>query len=106
MSQINSGLGASTVTAETINGLVKITVKAGSQPLTHYYVAKTGDPTIYMATYITGEISPGELRWLARLQRSRVPNGWHGNVGDDNGCTLFEGDDTYRCSDGTTRCKM
>ncbi|KAK6206264.1 rhamnogalacturonase B [Colletotrichum tabaci] len=90
MSQINSGLGASTVTAETINGLVKITVKAGSQPLTHYYVAKPGDPTIYMATYITGEISPGELRWLARLQRKQVPNGWHGNVGDDNGYRFIE----------------
>ncbi|OLN97785.1 Rhamnogalacturonate lyase A 2, partial [Colletotrichum chlorophyti] len=105
-SQINSGLGTSTVTAETINGQVKITAKSGSLPVTHYYVAKPGDPTIYMATHITGEVSPGELRWLARLQKKQVPNGWHGNVGDDNGCTLFEGDDTFRCSDGTTRCKM
>lgn len=62
MSQINSGLGTSTVTAETLNGYVKIAVKAGSQPVTHYYVAKPNDPTIYMATYITGEVSPGELR--------------------------------------------
>ncbi|KAF9873399.1 rhamnogalacturonase B [Colletotrichum karsti] len=105
-SHINSGLGESTVTAETVNGLTKITVKAGSQPLTHYYVAKPDDPTIYMATHITGEISPGELRWLARLKRSAVPTGWHGDVADLDGCTAFEGKDTFRCSDNTTRCKM
>ncbi|KAF4814814.1 Rhamnogalacturonate lyase A [Colletotrichum tropicale] len=106
MSQINSGLGASTVTAETVGGVVKITVKAGSQPLTHYYVAKPDDPTIYMATHITGEIAPGELRWLARLRRAAVPTGWHGDVADLDGCTAFEGKDTFRCADNTTRCKM
>lgn len=106
MSQINSGLGASTVTADSISGHVKITVKAGSQPLTHYYVAKPGDPTIYMATHITGEITPGELRWLARLQRKQVPTGVHGDVADLDGCVAFEGKDTFKCPDGTTRCKM
>ncbi|WDK22571.1 rhamnogalacturonase B [Colletotrichum graminicola] len=106
MSQINSGLGTSTVAAETLNGIIKITVKAGSQPLTHYYVAKPDDPTVYMATHITGEIDPGELRWLARLQRSRVPTGVHGDVADLDGCVAFEGKDTFKCPDGTTRCKM
>ncbi|KAG7039202.1 rhamnogalacturonase B [Colletotrichum scovillei] len=106
MSQINSGLGTSTVTADTISGHAKITVKAGSQPLTHYYVAKPGDPTIYMATHITGEITPGELRWLARLQRKQVPTGVHGDVADLDGCVAFEGKDTFKCPDGTTRCKM
>ncbi|OHF00888.1 rhamnogalacturonase B [Colletotrichum orchidophilum] len=106
MSQINSGLGTSNVTAETVNGYIKITVKAGSQPLTQYYVAKSGDPIIYMATYITGEIAPGELRWLARLQRKQVPTGVHGNVADLDGCEAFEGKDTFKCPDGTTRCKM
>ncbi|KAJ0160548.1 Rhamnogalacturonate lyase A [Colletotrichum tanaceti] len=106
MSHINSGLGSSTVTAETVNGTVKITVEAGSQPLTHYYVAKPKDPTIYMATHITGEIAPGELRWLARLQRKKVPTGVHGDVANLDGCEAFEGKDTFRCPDGTTRCKM
>ncbi|CCF32218.1 rhamnogalacturonase B [Colletotrichum higginsianum] len=106
MSQINSGLGSSTVTAETVNGIVKITVQAGSQPLTHYYVAKPKDPTIYMATHITGEIKPGELRWLARLQRKQVPTGVHGDVANLDGCQAFEGKDTFKCPDGTTRCKM
>ncbi|KAK1491474.1 rhamnogalacturonase B [Colletotrichum cuscutae] len=88
MSQINSGLGTSTVTADTLNGHVKITVKASSQPLTHYYVAKPGDPTIYMATHIT------------------VPTGVHGDVADLDGCVEFEGKDTFKCLDDTTRCKM
>ncbi|OLN97809.1 Rhamnogalacturonate lyase A 1 [Colletotrichum chlorophyti] len=105
-SQINSGLGNSSVTAEVISGHVKITVKAGSQPLTHYYVTKPDDPTIYMATHITGEIDPGELRWLARLQRKKVPKGWHGDVANLDGCQAFEGKDTFKCPDGTTRCKM
>ncbi|KAK0612621.1 rhamnogalacturonase B [Bombardia bombarda] len=106
MSAINSGLGTSTVTAETINGYIKITVVAKSLPLTQYFVAKPDDPTIYMATYITGEITPGELRWLARLRRSAVPTGWHGDVANLDGCTAFEGKDTFKCPNGQTRCKM
>lgn len=104
--QINSGLGTSQVTAETVDGFIKITVKAGSQPVTQYLVAKPDDPTIYLATYITGEVDPGELRWLARLRRTAVPNGWHGDVGVLDGCTAFEGKDTFKCPNGQTRCKM
>jgi rhamnogalacturonan endolyase len=106
MSAINSGLGTSTVTAETVKGYVKITVKAGSLPVTHYFVAKPKEATIYMATYITGEVDPGELRWLARLRTSELPTGVHGNVGDTRGCDAFEGKDTFKCSNGETRCKM
>jgi rhamnogalacturonan endolyase len=105
-SAINSGLGTSTVTGETVNGYVKITVKASGVPVTQYYVAKPKEPTIYMATYITGEVDPGELRWLARLRTSELPTGVHGNVGDTRGCTAFEGKDTFSCSNGQTRCKM
>ncbi|KAK6535756.1 hypothetical protein TWF281_000008 [Arthrobotrys megalospora] len=106
MSAINSGLGTSVVSAETVNGYIKITVKAGSQPLTQYFVVKKGDPTIYLSTYITGEIDPGELRWLARMRREVLPNSVHNPVGDIQGCTAFEGSDTFRCSNGQTRCKM
>jgi rhamnogalacturonan endolyase len=107
-SAINSGLGTSTVTGETVNGYVKITVKAsGSKvPVTQYYVAKPKEATIYMATYITGEVDPGELRWLARLRTSELPTGVHGDVGNTRGCTAFEGKDTFKCSNGQTRCKM
>lgn len=106
MTAINSGLGTSTVTGETINGMIKITVKAGSLPLTHYFVIRPKEATIYMGTYITGEIDPGELRWLARLRKSELATGVHGNVGDTTGCTAFEGKDTFKCSNGETRCKM
>jgi rhamnogalacturonan endolyase len=105
-SAINSGLGTSTVTGETVNGYIKITAKSSSLPVTHYYVAKPKEPTIYMATYITGEVDPGELRWLARLRTSELSTGVHGNVGDTRGCDAFEGKDTFKCSNGQTRCKM
>ncbi|KAL5117828.1 hypothetical protein ACEQ8H_004302 [Pleosporales sp. CAS-2024a] len=105
-SGINSGLGASTVTAETVNGYVKITAKSNTLPVTHYYVAKPKDASIYMATNNQGEVDPGELRFLARLQTSLVPTGVHGNVGDTRGCTVFEGQDTFKCADGHTSCKM
>lgn len=59
-----------------------------------------------MATSNQGEVDPGELRFLARLQVSEVPTGVHGNVGDVRGCTAIEGKDTFRCSDGHTACKM
>jgi rhamnogalacturonan endolyase len=89
-----------------VNGYVKITVKASGLPVTHYFVAKPKEATIYMATYITGEVDPGELRWLARLRTSELPTGVHGNVGDTRNCEAFEGKDTFKCPDGQTRCKM
>ncbi|KAK4139361.1 rhamnogalacturonase b [Dichotomopilus funicola] len=91
------------ITSLQYNG---ITVAAQSQPLTQYFVLRPNDPTIYMGTYITGEIDPGELRWLARLRRSAVPNGWHGTAAVLDGCTAFEGKDTFKCPNGETRCKM
>ncbi|KAI8309818.1 Rhamnogalacturonate lyase A [Colletotrichum sp. SAR11_59] len=97
MSQINSGLGASTVTAETVGGVVKITVKAGSQPLTHYYVAKPDDPTIYMATHITGEIAPGELRYTSdRFIDDKV----HGVTGNNVGVWMIMPGNAYEHSAG------
>ncbi|KIM23205.1 polysaccharide lyase family 4 protein [Serendipita vermifera MAFF 305830] len=106
LSAINSGLGDSTVTAETIGAYVKITAVARNLPVTQYYIAKSGDPTIYMGTYITGEVDPGELRWLARMRKAVLPKGWHDPVSDIVGCTAFEGKDTFKCPNGQTRCKM
>ena len=106
LSAINSGLGTSSVSAETIGSYVKITAKSNGLPVTHYYVAKPGDPTIYMATYITGEVDPGELRWLARMKKSVLPKGWHDPASEIAGCTAFEGKDTFRCPNDQTRCKF
>jgi rhamnogalacturonan endolyase len=106
LSAINSGLGSSSVSAQTIGSYVKITAKSNGLPVTQYYVAKPGDPTIYMATYITAEVDPGELRWLARLRKAVLPKGWHDPVSEIDGCTAFEGSDTFKCSNGETRCKF
>src|SRR4051812_20652428 len=67
---INSGLGTSTVTGELVSGYTKITIQSGSLPVTQYIISKSGDPTLYLGTYITGEVDPGELRWIARLKKS------------------------------------
>lgn len=99
-------MGASTVTAENADGYIKITAKSNGLPVTQYYVAKKGDPTMYMATNNRGTVDPGELRFLARLKTSEVPTGVHGVVGDNRGCTAFEGKDTFKCPNGHTSCKM
>lgn len=94
------------MTAENVNGYVKVTVKSSGLPVTHYYVARKGDAIVYMATKNQGSVDPGELRFLARLKTSELPTGVHGDVGDNRGCTAFEGKDTFKCSDGRTACKM
>jgi rhamnogalacturonan endolyase len=55
-----------TVTTDATNGVV-----AG---LTHYYIARKGENTLYLATYATKEPQIGELRWITRLQGSLFPS--------------------------------
>ncbi|RWA10096.1 hypothetical protein EKO27_g4991 [Xylaria grammica] len=73
---LSSGLGSATVSVTNVSGssnkYVKVT--CATSTLTHYMVVKSGDSTIYMATYITEEPSVGELRFIARLQSSKLPN--------------------------------
>ncbi|KAF9469286.1 polysaccharide lyase family 4 protein [Collybia nuda] len=92
-SQIGSGIGASCTWVRTGNSdnYIKITCSAGS--LTQYYVARYKDPAIHMATYITAEPSVGELRFIARLSRSAVPNGY-GSAAIVGG-TAIEGSDVF-----------
>lgn len=63
---INSGLGTSTVTGETVNGYVKITIKSSGLPVTQYLIAKPKESLIYMATYITAEVRRMPSRHLRR----------------------------------------
>ncbi|PVF96908.1 hypothetical protein CPB86DRAFT_775568 [Serendipita vermifera] len=102
-SHIASGLGSATVSATTIGSYIKITCVTST--LTHYYVVKSGDSTIYMATYITAEPSVGELRYIARLNRSLLPNGIEGSYTDLTSSTV-EGSDVFRASDGKTYSKF
>ena len=57
-----------------------------------------------MATDITGEVSPGELRFLARLRKTNLPNGIRQPVADIAGGTAIEGSDVFNVN-GQTRCK-
>ena len=106
-SQIASGLGSTntevSATTSTDGTVAKVTCVTPT--LTHYYVARGGTSAIFMATYITAEPSVGELRYIFRLARGRVPNGnpyadVAGNVG------AVEGSDVFRMPNGETRSKF
>ena len=110
-SQIASGLGTDTkVTATNINNsYVKITITTSPTntvvtSLTHYLIVTNGLSTIFMATYTTAEPAVGELRWITRLQSSKIGNGpvpsdTRGNAG------AIESTDVFGMPDGTTRSK-
>lgn len=103
---INSGLGTSTVSAQVYGtNYIKITIQSSGNPVTQYIVAKNGNPALYLATYITGEVSPGELRWLARLKKGPLPTGIFQPVADQAGGTAIEGSDVFLVN-GQTRCKF
>jgi rhamnogalacturonan endolyase len=110
-SQLNSGfdylytgvsavsVGATTVGADTI----KITVTAGD--LTHYYLARRGQPNIYMGTYFTTEPSTlGLARFIVRVPIAVLPNG---PVPSDirNNTGAIESGDVFGMANGETRSK-
>ncbi len=98
-SQVTSGFdylysstSAVTVSAQTIsNEYVKITVQAGN--LTHYYMARNGDPHIYMATYFTTEPDiHGLVRYIVRIPHYKLPNGSEPAEIGDTDMTVESGD--------------
>lgn len=42
---------------------------------THYYIVKNGVNTLYIGTFASAEPTVGELRFIARLSKSALPNG-------------------------------
>ena len=110
-SQIASGLGTpTTVTATNLsNQYIKITCTTGPgnsvvSSLTHYLIVTNGLNTIFMATFATAEPVVGELRWITRLQSSKltfgpVPSDTRGSSGN------IESTDIFGMPDGTTRSK-
>uniref|UniRef100_A0A0W0G986 rhamnogalacturonan endolyase n=1 Tax=Moniliophthora roreri TaxID=221103 RepID=A0A0W0G986_MONRR len=103
-SQIGSGIGASCSWVQTgnSNNYIKITCTAGS--ITQYYVAQYKSPSIHMATYISAEPSVGELRFIARLSNSAVPNGYpQSSTRGTSGA--IEGSDVFMVN-GQTRSKF
>jgi len=80
-SQVNSGFdflytgtSAVTVSAAVNTNFIVVTVVAGA--LTHYYMARSGFPNIYMATYFTVEPNTESLcRYIVRIPNASLPNG-------------------------------
>ncbi|GIZ37924.1 hypothetical protein CKM354_000135300 [Cercospora kikuchii] len=103
---IGSGLGSAEVTAEAVGDkYVKVTCNAGN--LTQYIIAVSGQSNLYMATHITAEPQVGELRYLARLDSSKLPEEYpFGNHSHTAGSTeTIEGSDVF-IVDGETRSKF
>ena len=110
-SQITSGFdylytGVSAVTVDAVQvdaSSIKVTVQAGN--LTHYYMARSGNPHIYMGTYFTTEPDIHNLvRYILRLQSSKLPTG---PVPSDirNTTTTVESADIFALANGETRSK-
>lgn len=110
-SQLNSGfdylytgVSAVSVSASVVNtSYIKVTVKAGN--LTHYYMARSGYPHVYMGTYFTAEPSTlGLARYILRLNASLLPNS---PTASDISSTVstVESGDIFALSNGQTRSK-
>ena len=110
-SQLNSGfdflytgVSAVSVNATTVGAdTIKITVQAGD--LTHYYLARRGQPNIYMGTYFTTEPSTlGLARFIVRVPIAVLPNG---PVPSDirNNTGAIESGDVFGMANGETRSK-
>ncbi|PTY07812.1 hypothetical protein DB347_06195 [Opitutaceae bacterium EW11] len=110
-SQINSGfdylytgVSAVSVSAAVVNtSYIKVTVQAGN--LTHYYMARSGYPHIYMATYFTTEPDTLNLcRYIVRIPSTLLPNGpTPSDIRNNTGA--IESSDVFGMADGTTRSK-
>lgn len=110
-SQVNSGFdylykntAAVDVQAAQVDAdHIKVTVKAGE--LTHYYLARRGEPRIYMATRFTREPDTLNLaRFILRVPIGALPDGptpsdIRGNTG------AIESGDIFGLADGQTRSK-
>lgn len=101
-SHIASGLGSAEVVATPSADGTVVTIACTTPTLTHYYVARGGTSAIFMATYVTAEPRVGELRYIARLDKSRVPNG-NPNA-EIAGGVAIEGSDVFLVN-GVTRSK-
>lgn len=99
-----SGVSAVTVSAAVVNtSYIKVTVQAGN--LTHYYMARSGYPHIYMGTYFTSEPDTlGLCRYIVRIPATLLPNGpAPSDIRNNTGA--IESSDIFGMSDGTTRSK-
>ncbi|KAF4458346.1 rhamnogalacturonate lyase a [Fusarium albosuccineum] len=108
-SHIASGLGSATVSNNIINSKyakVTCTAKSGDFDLTHYYVVQNGQSIVYMATDTKSEPAIGELRYITRLDRSKLPDEYpFGDASNTSGGSAIEGSDVFLVN-GQTRSKF
>ncbi len=99
-----SGVSAVSVSASVVNtNYIKVTVQAGN--LTHYYMARSGYPHIYMGTYFTTEPDiHGLVRYILRIPSTLLPNGpTPSDIRNNTGA--IESGDIFGLSNGQTRSK-
>ncbi|MGR6545324.1 rhamnogalacturonan lyase B N-terminal domain-containing protein [Paenibacillus tundrae] len=104
-SHINSGLWGTTVSwvKSPSGGTVIITVDTDT--LTHYYVSRSGENIIYMATYTTAQPGVGELRYIFRGNSdilTDIPT--NADLWDNTGA--IESKDIYGFSNGYSASKF
>lgn len=103
-SHIGSGLGSAKVTWSTSPSGATVVITCETDTLTHYYVSRNGENTIYMATYITAEPSVGELRYIFRGNGSVLTNvPEHSKTRNNSGA--IESKDVVGFSNGYTASK-
>ena len=68
-SHISSGIGATTAYS-VADGVIKLTLSTST--VQHYLLVRQNQNNIFMATHISAEPIVGELRWITRLDNSRV----------------------------------
>ncbi|KAF7314310.1 Polysaccharide lyase family 4 protein [Mycena kentingensis (nom. inval.)] len=99
--QLSSGLGSATVTSAVTGNVAKITITTST--ITHYYIVVSGQNTLYIGTFASAEPTVGELRFIARLLKSSLPNGIPQS--EIAGGTAIEGSDVFLVN-GQTRSKF
>ncbi|UZJ57765.1 polysaccharide lyase family protein [Pseudomonas sp. KU26590] len=101
-SQLASGLGTAQVDVETRGDSIVVSARSGD--LIQYYIARKGRDAIYLATYAPTLPPAGELRFVTRLNVSRLPKADHGT--DSNVGQVIEGKDVFLLPDGRTSSKF
>jgi len=102
-SHINSGFGTCEVTAKPF-GDDRILVTVNSM-VTHYYAFKKGEPNVFMATWTESCPSPGEMRFIARLDSKVLNKGNIERPGDDTSAKAIESKDIFIQPDSRTTSK-
>ncbi|MFD0516729.1 rhamnogalacturonan lyase B N-terminal domain-containing protein [Paractinoplanes durhamensis] len=100
-SQVEVGLGASTVTIASTSATVTIKVVHGT--LVHYYVARAGENNVYMWTYRDAN-SVTMQRYIVRLKPGALTFSG-GDAWDSATVTTVEAADIFKATDGTTHAK-